>query len=189
MKSKRRNKNTKRTRHFSAPRSHRVLQGAAQRFFFSSCFVGVVLLGFGGGWGSIFLVLFFSVFFFFSSFFLLLSSSSSSSSWSFLLLGSGRLWGFFCLKTFTPMKGPPWSTAWKLQRSLWFEITMPIADPRNRQQFPRQDKAMLHCDLRARWEVASDLRSRVEHSEPELGSEIFVPVPAGGHFSSFWPPP
>ena len=35
------------------------------------------------------------------------------------------------------------------------------------QRFPRQEKAMLHCDLRARWKVASDLRFRAAISEPK----------------------
>ena len=30
--------------------------------------------------------------------------------------------------------------------------------PQKSQRFPRQEKAMLHCDLRVRWKVASDLR-------------------------------
>ena len=32
---------------------------------------------------------------------------------------------------------------------------------------PRQDKAMLHCNLRVRWKVASDLRFRAAISEPK----------------------
>ena len=32
-------------------------------------------------------------------------------------------------------------------------------------RFPRQEKAMLHCDLRVRWKVASDLRFRAAISE------------------------
>ena len=35
---------------------------------------------------------------------------------------------------------------------------------------PRQGKAMLHCDLRVRWKVASDLRFRVAISEPKTPS-------------------
>ena len=58
-------------------------------------------------------------------------------------------------------------SARKLQRFLRFAIAMPIADPRNRRRFPRQDKAMLHCDLGVRWKVASDLRIRVAISESE----------------------
>ena len=34
-------------------------------------------------------------------------------------------------------------------------------------RFPRQDKAMLHCDLRVLWKVASDLRFRAAISEPK----------------------
>ena len=37
-------------------------------------------------------------------------------------------------------------------------------------RFPRQEKAMLHCDLRVRWKVASDLRFRAATSEPETPS-------------------
>ena len=50
---------------------------------------------------------------------------------------------------------------------LRFVIAMPLADPRNRIDFPRQEKAMLHCDLRVRWKVASDLRFRAAISEPK----------------------
>ena len=34
-------------------------------------------------------------------------------------------------------------------------------------RFPKQEKAMLHCDLRLRWKVASDLRFRAAISEPK----------------------
>ena len=37
-------------------------------------------------------------------------------------------------------------------------------------RFLRQDKAMLHCDLRVRWKVASDLRFRAAISEPKAPS-------------------
>ena len=37
-------------------------------------------------------------------------------------------------------------------------------------RFPRQEKAMLHCDLRVRWKVASDLRFRAANSEPKAPS-------------------
>ena len=37
-------------------------------------------------------------------------------------------------------------------------------------RFPRQEKAMMHCDLRVRWKVASDLRFRAAISEPETPS-------------------
>ena len=37
-------------------------------------------------------------------------------------------------------------------------------------RFPKQDKAMLHCDLRVRWKVASDLRFRAAISEPKTPS-------------------
>ena len=47
---------------------------------------------------------------------------------------------------------------------------MPIADPRNRARFPRQETAMMHCDLRVRWKVASDLRFRAAISEPKTPS-------------------
>ena len=42
--------------------------------------------------------------------------------------------------------------------------------PQKSQRFPRQDKAMLHCDLRVRWKVASDLRFRAAISEPKTPS-------------------
>ena len=34
-------------------------------------------------------------------------------------------------------------------------------------RFPKQETAMMHCDLRVRWKVASDLRFRAAISEPE----------------------
>ena len=37
--------------------------------------------------------------------------------------------------------------------------------PQKSQRFPRQEKAMLRCDLRVRWKVASDLRFRAATSE------------------------
>ena len=37
-------------------------------------------------------------------------------------------------------------------------------------RFPRQEKAILHCDLRVRWKVASDLRFRPAISEPKTPS-------------------
>ena len=39
--------------------------------------------------------------------------------------------------------------------------------PQKSQRFPRQEKAMLHCDLRVRWKVASDLRFQAAISEPK----------------------
>ena len=54
------------------------------------------------------------------------------------------------------------------QRFLRFAIAMPIADPGNRSDFRNKRKlAMLRCDLRVRWEVASDLRFRAAISEPK----------------------
>ena len=43
-------------------------------------------------------------------------------------------------------------------------------EPQKSQRFPRQEKAMLHCDLRVRWKVASDLRFRAAMSEPKTPS-------------------
>ena len=40
--------------------------------------------------------------------------------------------------------------------------------PQKSQRFPRQEKAMLHCDLRVRWKVASDLWFRAAISEPSF---------------------
>ena len=37
-------------------------------------------------------------------------------------------------------------------------------------RFPRQEKAMLHCDLRVRWKVASDLRFRAAISKGKTPS-------------------
>ena len=42
--------------------------------------------------------------------------------------------------------------------------------PQKSQRFPRQEKAMLQCDLRVRWKVASDLRFRAAISEPKTPS-------------------
>ena len=41
-------------------------------------------------------------------------------------------------------------------------------------RFPRQEKAMLHCDLRVRWRVASDLRFRAAISEPKTPSFCWI---------------
>ena len=37
-------------------------------------------------------------------------------------------------------------------------------------RFPRQETAMMHCDSRVRWKVASDLRFRAAISEPKTPS-------------------
>ena len=37
-------------------------------------------------------------------------------------------------------------------------------------RFPKQETAMMHCDLRVRWKVASDLRFRAAISEPQTPS-------------------
>ena len=37
-------------------------------------------------------------------------------------------------------------------------------------RFPRQETAMMHCDLRVRWKVASDLRFRAAISGPKTPS-------------------
>ena len=37
-------------------------------------------------------------------------------------------------------------------------------------RFPKQETAMMHCDLRVRWKVASDLRFRAAISEPKTPS-------------------
>ena len=42
--------------------------------------------------------------------------------------------------------------------------------PQKSQRSPKQEKAMLHCDLRVRWKVASDLRFRSAISEPKTPS-------------------
>ena len=42
--------------------------------------------------------------------------------------------------------------------------------PQKSLRFPRQEKAMLHCDLRLRWKVASDWRFRAAISEPKTPS-------------------
>ena len=55
----------------------------------------------------------------------------------------------------------------KSQRFLRFAIAMPIADPRNRERFPRQETAMAQCDLRVRWKVASDLRFGLRFLSPK----------------------
>ena len=58
----------------------------------------------------------------------------------------------------------------KSQRFLRFAIAMPIAVPRNRRDFREKRKAMLHCDLRVRRKVASDLRFRAAISGPKTPS-------------------
>ena len=44
----------------------------------------------------------------------------------------------------------------------------PIADPTQKsQRFPRQEEAILHCDLRVRWKVAGDLQFQAAISSPK----------------------
>ena len=59
--------------------------------------------------------------------------------------------------------------------------------PQKSQRFPRQEKAMLHCDLRVRWKVASDLRFPAAISEPKTSSffiECFRGLHRGGRNST-----
>ena len=42
--------------------------------------------------------------------------------------------------------------------------------PQKSQRFPKQEKAMMHCDLGVRWKVVSDLRFRAAISEPKTPS-------------------
>ena len=60
----------------------------------------------------------------------------------------------------------------KSQRFLRFAIAMRRCPSRTPEivRFPRQETAMLHCDLRVRWKVASDLRLRAAISEPKIPS-------------------
>ena len=53
----------------------------------------------------------------------------------------------------------------KSQRLCDLRLRCPSQTPEKR--FPRQEKAMLHCDLRVRWKVASDLRFQAAISEPK----------------------
>ena len=55
-----------------------------------------------------------------------------------------------------------------LPRFLRFAIAMPI--PEIAAISESQGKAMLHCDLRVRWNVASDSRFRAATSEPKAPS-------------------
>ena len=56
-----------------------------------------------------------------------------------------------------------------LPRLLWHS-SYAHRGPQKLQRFPRQEKAMLHCDLRVRWKVASDLRFQAAISEPKSPS-------------------
>ena len=57
----------------------------------------------------------------------------------------------------------------KSQWFLPFAIAMPIAQPRNHSDFrDKRERAMLHCDLRVQWKVASDLQSRAEPETPSF---------------------
>ena len=49
-------------------------------------------------------------------------------------------------------------------------LRCPSRTLRKSQRFPRQEKAMLRCDLRVRWKVAGDLRFRAAISEPKTPS-------------------
>ena len=51
--------------------------------------------------------------------------------------------------------------------------------PQKSQRFPRQEQAMLHCDLRVRWKVASDLRFQAAISEPK--KKRALTGPGGAH--------
>ena len=57
-----------------------------------------------------------------------------------------------------------------LRRFLRFAICDAHRGPQKSQRFPREEKAMLHCDLRVQWKVASDLRFRAAISEPQTPS-------------------
>ena len=46
-------------------------------------------------------------------------------------------------------------------------LRCPSQTPEKSQQLPRQEKAMVHCDVRVRWKVASDLRFRAAISGPK----------------------
>ena len=47
--------------------------------------------------------------------------------------------------------------------------------PQKSQRFLSQEKAMLHCNLRVRWKVASDLRFRAAICEPNVRFLGFIP--------------
>ena len=63
-------------------------------------------------------------------------------------------------------------TAWRTEIAAIFAICDCDAHcrPQKSQRFRKQEKAMLHCDLRARWKIASDLRFRAAISEPKTHS-------------------
>ena len=62
----------------------------------------------------------------------------------------------------------------KSQRFLRFAIARPHCRPQKSLRFPRQEKAMLHCDLRVRWKVTSDLRFRAAISGPKTPSSCRI---------------
>ena len=59
--------------------------------------------------------------------------------------------------------------AWRTEIAAIFAICDCDAHrgPQRSQRFPRQETAVLHCDLRVRWKVASDLRFWAASSEPK----------------------
>ena len=57
----------------------------------------------------------------------------------------------------------------KSQRFCYLRVRCPSRTPEFA-RFLTEDKAMLHCDLRVRWKVASDLRFGAAISEPETRS-------------------
>ena len=62
--------------------------------------------------------------------------------------------------------------------TLWIAAIFAICNcdahrgPQKSQRFPREERAMLHCDLRVRWKVASDSRFRAAISE--LANPFFL---------------
>ena len=67
------------------------------------------------------------------------------------------------------LEGTFWDKFWRPIRSRALLFT-PESQTPEIARFPRQDKAMSHCDLRVRWKVASDLRFRAAISEPKTPS-------------------
>ena len=64
-------------------------------------------------------------------------------------------------------------SALKIAAIFAFAIPMPIADPRNCSDI--RDKRMLHCDLKVRLKVASDLRFRAAISDVKTPSFCRIP--------------
>ena len=117
-------------------------------------------------------------------------SQNKGSSWEIMSKRAQTMWQSFWRQIFRDAFSGPSQIRYAIRQEIsariWFRSFLFIAH-RNRSdfcdlrlrcpsrtpeiaRFPRQEKAMLHCDLRVRWKVASDLRFRAAILEPKTPS-------------------